>query len=132
MAKLGEFIGSSFTGGGRIFGKSTAKKFRDPLGLIKDKPDTSKTAQEVALERRQRSLLDKEIEEEEDRLRLLSRGKLGRSSLLSGAPRTVSEAAGVSRSGGGASLLGVKARAAATAAGIPNASGRRVAGRPVR
>ena len=53
-----------------------------------------KTAQEVAVERRQTIMLDKEIEEQEDRFRALSRGKLGRASLLAGAPRTRGEAAG--------------------------------------
>jgi hypothetical protein len=60
-----------------------------------------KTAQEVAVERRQTIMLDKEIEEQEDRFRALSRGKLGRSSLLAGAPRTRGEAAGRGGMGGG-------------------------------
>ena len=59
-----------------------------------------KTAQEVAVERRQTTMLDKEIEEQEDRFRALSRGKLGRSSLLAGAPRTRGEAAGRGGMGG--------------------------------
>ena len=53
-----------------------------------------KTAQEVAVERRQQIMLDKEIEEQEDRFRALSRGKMGKASLLGGAPRTRAEAAG--------------------------------------
>ena len=60
-----------------------------------------KTAQEVAVERRQTIMLDKEIEEQEDRFRALSRGKLGRASLLAGAPRTRGEAAGRGGMGGG-------------------------------
>lgn len=52
-----------------------------------------KTAQEVAVERRQTIMLDKEIEEQEDRFRALSRGKRGSVSLLGGAPRTREEAA---------------------------------------
>ena len=59
-----------------------------------------KTAQEVAVERRQTIMLDKEIEEQEDRFRALSRGKLGRASLLAGAPRTRGEAAGRGGMGG--------------------------------
>ena len=68
-----------------------------------------KTAEEVSLEKRQRALLDKEIEESESRFRSLARGKLGSSSLLSGAARNVTEAAGGTRSGGASgagSLLG--------------------------
>ena len=60
-----------------------------------------KTAQEVAVERRQTIMLDKEIEEQEDRFRAMSRGKLGRSSLLAGAPRTRGEAAGRGATAGG-------------------------------
>lgn len=60
-----------------------------------------KTAQEVAVERRQTIMLDKEIEEQEDRFRALSRGKLGRASLLAGAPKTRGEAAGRGGMGGG-------------------------------
>ncbi len=69
-----------------------------------------KTAQEVAVERRQQIMLDKEIEEQEDRFRALSRGKMGKASLLGGAPTTRQEAAGVGgrRSGlGGMSSGGV-------------------------
>jgi len=61
-----------------------------------------KSAQEVAVERRQTIMLDKEIEEQEDRFRALSRGKLGRGSLLGGAPRTRGEAATRSAAAGGA------------------------------
>ena len=53
-----------------------------------------KTAQEVAVERRQQIMLDKEIKDQEDRFRALSRGKMGKASLLGGAPRTRAEAAG--------------------------------------
>ncbi len=71
------------------------------------KPEAS--AEQKATEIRQRSLLDNEIEEQEEMLKKLARGKLGRGSLLSGAPRNTSEAAsGASRGagGGGGSLLG--------------------------
>lgn len=44
-----------------------------------------KTAEEVAVERRQTMLLDKEIEEEETRFKQLAGGKLGKKSLLAGA-----------------------------------------------
>lgn len=59
-----------------------------------------KTAQELALERRQTQALDDEIEESEEKFKALARGKLGRGSLLSGAPRTAAEAASGRRSGG--------------------------------
>ena len=61
-----------------------------------------KSAQEVAVERRQQIMLDKEIEEQEDRFRAMSRGKLGKASLLGGAPRTRAEAAGRGATAGGA------------------------------
>ena len=59
-----------------------------------------KSAQEVAVERRQTIMLDKEIEEQEDRFRALSRGKRGTVSLLGGAPRSREEAAGRGRAYG--------------------------------
>jgi hypothetical protein len=70
-----------------------------------------KTAQEVAVERRQTIMLDKEIEEQEDRFRALSRGKRGTVSLLGGAPRSREEAASRGRAAGlggsaGRSLVG--------------------------
>ncbi len=75
-----------------------------------------KTAEQLATETRQRSLLDDEIEDQEGLLKKLARGKLGRSSLLSGSPRSVSEAAGGANRGGGSgggSLLGSAASGAA-------------------
>jgi hypothetical protein len=65
-----------------------------------------KSAQEVAVERRQQILLDKEIEEQEDRFRAMSRGKLGKASLLGGAPRTRAEAAGRGATAGGGATTG--------------------------
>lgn len=70
-----------------------------------------KSAQEVAVERRQTIMLDKEIEEQEDRFRALSRGKRGTVSLLGGAPRSREEAASRGRAAGlggsaGRSLVG--------------------------
>lgn len=79
------------------------------MGLFSKPKKAAKTGEEKAAEIRTRSLLDKEIGEEEDRFKLLARGKLGRSSLLSGAPRNISEAASGSRrggAGGAGSLLG--------------------------
>ena len=66
-----------------------------------------KTAEELAIERRQRSLLDDEIGESEDRLKALARGSLGRASLLSGAPANRADASGGSRGsrGGAASMI---------------------------
>ena len=66
-----------------------------------------KTAQEVAVERRQTIMLDKEIEEQEDRFRALSRGKRGTISLLGGAPRSREEAASRGRAAGlGGGMMG--------------------------
>lgn len=59
-----------------------------------------KTAEEKALERRQGIALDKETGKTEDRLAALVRGTLGRVSLLSGAPKNVSEAISGPREGG--------------------------------
>jgi len=79
------------------------------MSIFKKPKAPAKTAEQKAGEIRTRSLLDKEIEEEEERLRFARRGKLGQSSLLSGAARNISEAArGVRRGGasGAGSLLG--------------------------
>lgn len=65
------------------------------------------TAQEVALERRQTMMLDKEIGEQEQRFKAMARGKLGQASLLGNAPRTRGEAAG---GGGKASASMASAR----------------------
>jgi len=59
-----------------------------------------KTANETALEKRQQTALDKEIEEQEERLTLFTRKSLGRASLLSGAPKTAQQAAGKASSNG--------------------------------
>ncbi len=54
---------------------------------------SEKTAEEQALERRQRTMLDEEIAETEQQLKSLARGTLGRKSLLTGAPTTPAQAA---------------------------------------
>ena len=69
----------------------------------------AKTAEELALEKRTQIALDKSIGDQEDMLKALSRGTLGRVSLLSGAPKTTQEAAGGKKpgsAGGAGSLLG--------------------------
>lgn len=79
------------------------------MGFFSKPKAPAKTAEEEAGAIRTRSLLDKEIEEEEERLRFARRGKLGSRSLLSGAPRSALEAASGSFRGGGGgvgSLLG--------------------------
>ncbi len=121
MASLfDKVLGSSLIPGSEFLGK---KKTFDPLGLIKSSPKKpKKTPQELAIEKRQRSLLDKEIGKQEDRFKLLNRGKLGRQSLLSGAARTTTEAAGGTRRGGG-----VGVRSLLPGAGRPGAS---IPGRP--
>jgi len=65
---------------------------------LPEKP--KKTEQQKLVEVRQRGEIDKSIEEEEDLFKLLASGKLGRTSLLSGAPKTATTAAGGSRGGG--------------------------------
>ena len=87
-----------------------------------------KTAQEVAVERRQTIMLDKEIEEQEDRFRALSRGKRGTVSLLGGAPRTREEAASRGRGSGvggsgGRSLVGGMPRFGGMAGGSVRTAG---------
>lgn len=86
-----------------------------------------KTQQEKAIEVRQQKQLSKEIEESEERFAALARGKLGRSSLLSGAATTVAQAAGGTRGGGSrsaGSLLG--------SGGVPQAAPRGIIGSPNR
>lgn len=90
MGRIQTEIEHSPTGGGGILGKDTAKKIRDPLGIGKvfggKKPKKQpKTAEQNAIEIRQRSLLDDEIEDSERKFKALRRGNLGRASLLSGA-----------------------------------------------
>jgi len=77
------------------------------------KPKAPKpSAQEVAIDIRQKKALDEEIGEQEERFKALARGKLGSASLLGGAPRSRSEAAMGGRSskgaaaGAGRSMLG--------------------------
>ena len=77
------------------------------------KPKAPKpSAQELAVDIRQRRMLDEEIAEQESRFKALARGKLGSVSLLGGAPRSRAEAASGSRSasgsaaGAGRSMLG--------------------------
>ena len=73
----------------------------------KKKPKkVAKTAEEAALERRQRSALDDKIKESEERFAALASGKLVRGSLLSGAPRNAQEASSGRRSSGGGSGVG--------------------------
>jgi hypothetical protein len=75
------------------------------MGIFSKPKAPKKTQEQVAGERRTQSLLDKEIEESEEKFKALARKKLGRQSLLSGAPRNITEAASGSR-GGGASGAG--------------------------
>ena len=77
------------------------------------KPKAPKpTAQEVAMDIRQKQALDEEIGEQEQRFKALARGKLGSASLLGGAPRSRTEAAMGGRAskgaaaGAGRSMLG--------------------------
>ena len=80
------------------------------------------TAQEVAMDIRQKQALDEEIGEQEQRFKALARGKLGSASLLGGAPRSRTEAAMGGRAskgaaaGAGRSMLGGLAGAGRRAA----------------
>ena len=81
------------------------------------KPKAPKpSAQEVAMDIRQKRALDEEIGEQEQRFKALARGKLGSASLLGGAPRSRTEAAMGGRAskgaGAGRSMLGGLAGAA--------------------
>ena len=95
------------------------------------KPKAPKpSAQEVAMDIRQKQALDEEIGEQEQRFKALARGKLGSASLLGGAPRSRTEAAMGGRAskgaaaGAGRSMLGGlagagrRAAAGATRAGL--------------
>ena len=82
-----------------------------------------KTAQEAALERRQSMILDDEIEETEERLKLIARGKLGRNSLLTGAPANRAQAASRGSRGGGASIFGGNSTGASAGSGAAGSSG---------
>ena len=71
------------SGTGVNFSKKTSRKVLDPAGLWKGSPKKpEKTAEQLAIERRNRSLLDKEIAEEETRLKAGARGQRGMKSLL--------------------------------------------------
>ena len=84
----------------------------------------AKTAEEVAMERRQTMLLDKEISEEEERFKTLARGKYGKSSLLSGVGSTRAQASGTGGgTGRGTSMLG---RASGPAGGVQGGGSRPV------
>jgi hypothetical protein len=87
------------------------------------KPKAPKpSAQEVAMDIRQKQALDEEIGEQEQRFKALARGKLGSASLLGGAPRSRTEAAMGGRAskgaaaGAGRSMLGGLAGAGRRAA----------------
>lgn len=78
----------------------------------------AKTAEQIALEKRQRMALDEEIEEAEGRQKALAKGALGRVSLLSGAPKSIADMAGGRKptSGGGSLLSGVATGSSGTGA----------------
>lgn len=80
----------------------------------------AKTAEEKALEKRQQIALDKEIEEQEERLSMFTRKSLGRASLLSGAPKTPQQAAGRATAGG--RMFGGSPMSNASSVATPNTS----------
>jgi len=81
------------------------KEFWDPAGLKKDKPSTELSHAEKAQLKRNRSLLDEEIEESEKRLKAMARGKLGYKSLLANSAPTNATAPPPASSGGTNSSL---------------------------
>ena len=106
------------------FGTSQGDKFsvgrrvhKARLGSDKGPKKPEKSAEQLALERRQQEALDKEIAEGERRAKEAARGRLGANTLLSGADPTQERVVtrGGAGAGGGASLLG----------GLPSASGSR-------
>jgi len=73
--------------------------------MVASKPKKpKKTGEEVSAEMRQRVALDRETEEEERRMRALSRRRLGASSLLAGLPGGPAGAG--SGTGGSGSAIG--------------------------
>jgi hypothetical protein len=97
---------------------------------VKKPKAPKKSAQEVAVERRQQIMLDKEIEEQEDRFRAMSRGKLGKASLLGGAPRTRAEAAGRGATAGGGAATGSRGSLVGGISGMAGGYGSRSVGVP--
>jgi hypothetical protein len=99
------------------------------MGFLKKPKAPKPSAQEQAVDLRQRRMLDEEIAEQESRFKALARGKLGSASLLGGAPRSREESASGARgargaaSSAGRSMLGgrgLSSSARATIRNIPN------------
>jgi len=100
------------------------------MSVFKKPKAPAKTAEQVAGEKRTRSLLDKEIGESEELFKTLTSKTLGRSSLLTGAPTSIANAASrksVGGGGGGGSLLPGAGKASAVRTG--NLPGNRTPGR---
>ena len=76
------------------------------MGFLKKTKKPQPSAQELAVTMRQTAALDKEVEEQEERLKAMARKKLGSVSLLGGAPRSRAEAATGSRGAKGAASAG--------------------------
>ena len=82
------------------------------------------TAGQIAIERRQAAALDEEIAEQEERIRAMTRKKLGTKSLLGGVPRSRQAAAtGGGRGAPARTMLG-------GGGGVSPSSPRRGGGRP--
>ena len=76
------------------------------------------TAQQLAVERRQQTALDKEIEEQEERFAAMARGQKGVKSLLGGVPASRAEMAGAKPAGAKArTMLGMGGASASSGAG---------------
>lgn len=83
------------------------------------------TAQQLAVERRQSMALDKEIEEQEERQRALSRGQLGTQSLLGGVPGMGRQRVAGDRGAPARTMLGMGGRGAAAGRGVGSPTGPR-------
>ena len=92
----------------KVFGGGSSKSPKAP----------AKTAAQEIMEKRQRSMLDEEIEESEDMLKALASKRLGSKSFLAGAPATRGRAA----TGGGATGRAAMGGSALIGAG-PGSSG---------
>lgn len=79
------------------------------MGGSGDAPE--KTAEQVAMERRQRNVLNEEIASSERRLKATARGKLGKQSLLGQPVQPVAAPTGPTRAKKGTDILGAFGRA---------------------
>ena len=90
------------------------------------------TAQQLAVERRQQTALDKEIEEQEERFAAMARGQKGVKSLLGGVPASRAEMAGAKPAGAKARTMLGMGGASSASSGAGSYGGGTSARRSVR